>query len=142
MKQTQISQSAYLSGACTIAICTLTRKHRRRRPRALEPMAFLTTHEWDAKLPDSPEGKKKKIHARFTWAPSHQAIRISNEIVINGRRVLISMDSTRGIRSRRTLCSGKWTQREASPEGPSKSKPQNWCTNFRKRNWTERPRSM
>jgi hypothetical protein len=52
---------------------------------ALEPIAFLTTHEWDAKLPDSPEGKKKKIHARFTWAQNHQAIRISNELVTDGK---------------------------------------------------------
>jgi hypothetical protein len=51
---------------------------------ALEPMAFLTAHEWDAKLPDSPEGTKK-IHARFTWAPGRQAIRISNEIVSDGK---------------------------------------------------------
>jgi len=53
-------------------------------PSTLEPIAFLTTHEWDAKLPDSPEGTKK-IHARFTWAPSRQAVRISNEIVIDGK---------------------------------------------------------
>src|SRR6266496_66896 len=52
---------------------------------ALEPIAFLTAHEWDAKLPDSPEGKKKKIHARFTWTQSRQAIRISNELVIDGK---------------------------------------------------------
>ena len=51
---------------------------------ALEPMAFLTTHEWDAKLPDSPE-RTKKIHARFMWAPGRQAIRISNEIVTDGK---------------------------------------------------------
>jgi len=51
----------------------------------LEPIAFLTTHEWDAKLPDSPEGKTKKIHARFTWAPGHQVIRISNEMVTDGK---------------------------------------------------------
>jgi hypothetical protein len=51
----------------------------------LEPIAFLTTHEWEAKLPDSPDGKKKKIHARFTWAPSRQAIRMSNEMVTDGK---------------------------------------------------------
>jgi hypothetical protein len=51
----------------------------------LEPIAFLTAHEWEAKLPDSPEGEKKKIHARFTWASSRQAVRISNEIVIGGK---------------------------------------------------------
>jgi hypothetical protein len=52
---------------------------------ALEPIAFLTTHEWDAKLPDSPEGKKKKIRARFTWTQNGQAIRISNQFVTDGK---------------------------------------------------------
>ena len=52
---------------------------------ALEPIAFLTAHEWDAKLPDSPDGKKKKIHARFTWTQNRQGIRISNELVTDGR---------------------------------------------------------
>ena len=52
---------------------------------ALEPLAFLTTHEWDARLPDSAEGKTQKIHARFIWAPSHQAIRVSNEFVTAGK---------------------------------------------------------
>ena len=53
---------------------------------ALEPIAFLTAHEWEAKLPDSPEGKKKKkIHATFTWTQNRQAIRISNELVTDGK---------------------------------------------------------
>ena len=52
---------------------------------ALEPMAFLTTHEWDGRLPDSPQGEKKKIHVRFTWAPGRHAIRVSNEIVSDGK---------------------------------------------------------
>jgi hypothetical protein len=51
----------------------------------LTPIAFLTKHEWDAKLPDSPEGKKRKIHAQFTWSQNHQAIRISNQFVIDGK---------------------------------------------------------
>jgi dipeptidyl aminopeptidase/acylaminoacyl peptidase len=50
----------------------------------LKPIAFLTTHEWDAKLPDSPDGKKIKIHARFSWAQNRQAIRVSNEFVTDG----------------------------------------------------------
>jgi hypothetical protein len=54
-------------------------------PAPLFPIAFLTAHEWDAKLPDSPDGKKMKIHAVFTWAPNHQAIRISNQFVIDGK---------------------------------------------------------
>src|SRR5215211_4047638 len=51
----------------------------------LEPIAFLTAHEWDAQLPDSSEGKKKKIHATFTWTQNRQAIRISNELVTDGK---------------------------------------------------------
>jgi hypothetical protein len=51
----------------------------------LAPIAFLTAHEWDAKLPDSPDGKKMKIHAQFTWAQNRQAIRISNQFVTDGK---------------------------------------------------------
>jgi hypothetical protein len=51
----------------------------------LAPIAFFTAHEWDAKLPDSPEGKKMSIHARFAWAENRQAIRISNQFVIDGK---------------------------------------------------------
>jgi dipeptidyl aminopeptidase/acylaminoacyl peptidase len=54
-------------------------------PAPLRPIAFLTTHEWDAKLPDSPDGKKMKIHAQFTWAQNRQAIRISNQFVTDGK---------------------------------------------------------
>jgi dipeptidyl aminopeptidase/acylaminoacyl peptidase len=52
---------------------------------ALSPLAFLTAHEWDANLPDSPDGKKVKIHAQFTWAQNRQAIRISNQFVTDGK---------------------------------------------------------
>ncbi|HEY2139384.1 MAG TPA: hypothetical protein VGH00_04835 [Chthoniobacterales bacterium] len=52
---------------------------------ALASIAFFTAHEWDADLPDSPDGKKMKIHARFTWAENHHAIRISNQFVIDGK---------------------------------------------------------
>lgn len=51
----------------------------------LNAIAFLTKHEWDAKLPDTPDGKKQKIHAQFTWSQSGQAIRISNQFVIDGK---------------------------------------------------------
>jgi len=54
-------------------------------PVTLSPIAFFTAHEWDAKLPDSPDGKKMKIHAQFTWAQNRQAIRISNQFVIDGK---------------------------------------------------------
>src|SRR5579864_577502 len=51
----------------------------------LDAIAFLTKHEWEAKLPDTPEGKKQKIHAQFTWSQSGQAIRISNQFVTDGK---------------------------------------------------------
>jgi hypothetical protein len=51
----------------------------------LSAIAFFTAHEWDAKLPDSPDGKKMKIHAVFTWAQNRQAIRISNQFVTDGK---------------------------------------------------------
>ena len=51
----------------------------------LAPLAFFTAHEWDAKLPDSPDGKKMSIHARFTWAENQQSIRISRQFVIDGK---------------------------------------------------------
>jgi hypothetical protein len=54
-------------------------------PAPLSPIAFLTAHVWDAKLPDSPDGKKMKIHAQFTWAQNRQAIRISNQFVTDGK---------------------------------------------------------
>ena len=52
---------------------------------ALSPIAFLTKHEWEAKLPDSPDGKKVKIHAQFTWSQNGQAIRIRNQFIVNGK---------------------------------------------------------
>jgi hypothetical protein len=51
----------------------------------LSPIAFFTVHEWDAKLPDSPDGKKMKIHAQFSWSQNRQAIRVSNQFVIDGK---------------------------------------------------------
>lgn len=51
----------------------------------LSAISFFTAHEWDAKLPDSPDGKKMKIHAIFTWAQNRQAIRISNQFVADGK---------------------------------------------------------
>jgi hypothetical protein len=85
MKQMQIPKVVALIGACTVA--TLCAHAQTSTPSAvgLEPIAFLTAHEWDAKLPDSPDGTKKKIHARFTWTQNRQAIRISNEFVIDGK---------------------------------------------------------
>jgi hypothetical protein len=73
-------------GASTIAVVSL---HGQTPAPAstgpLSPIAFFTAHEWDAKLPDSPDGKKMKIRAVFTWAQNRQAIRISNQFVTDGK---------------------------------------------------------
>lgn len=84
MNRTQIPKIIALIGAITIAIPCAHAQTLASSAAALEPIAFLTAHEWEARLPDSPEGKKKKIHARFSWAQNRQAIRISNEIVTDG----------------------------------------------------------
>ena len=85
MRQIQILRVVTLIGASAIAIVYAHAQTPAPSAAALEPIAFLTTHEWDAKLPDSPDGKKIKIHARFTWAQNRQAIRISNEFVTDGK---------------------------------------------------------
>ena len=51
----------------------------------LSAITFLTKHEWEAKLPDAPDGKKRKIHAQFSWSQNGQAIRISNQFVTDGK---------------------------------------------------------
>ena len=51
----------------------------------LDSIAFLAKHEWEAKLPDRPDGKKIKIHVKFTWSQNGQAIRISNQFVTDGK---------------------------------------------------------
>jgi hypothetical protein len=85
MKQTQIPKVVTLIAACTVAILCAHAQTSTPSAVALEPIAFLTAHEWDAKLPDSPEGKKKMIHARFTWTQNRHAIRLSSELVIDGK---------------------------------------------------------
>jgi hypothetical protein len=85
MKRVNISKMVALIGASTVAIMRAYAQTSAPSAAALEPIAFLTAHEWDAKLPDSPEGKKKKIHARFTWTQNRQAIRVSNELVTDGK---------------------------------------------------------
>ena len=52
---------------------------------SLAPLAFLTVHDWNAALPDAPDGMKRSIHARFTWSENHQAIRISNQFIVDGK---------------------------------------------------------
>jgi hypothetical protein len=85
MKRIQIHRVVALIGAGAIAIACAHAQTPTPSAPALQAIAFLTTHEWDAKLPDSPEGKKKKIHARFTWAQNGQAIRITNQFITDGK---------------------------------------------------------
>src|SRR6266513_3510625 len=85
MKWIQIPKVVVLIGAGAIAILCAHAQTSTTSVATLEPIRFLTTHEWDAKLPDSPEGKKKKIHATFTWTQNRQAIRISNQFVSDGK---------------------------------------------------------
>ena len=51
----------------------------------LAPIAFLTANDWVATLPQRPDGKTVVIHAHFTWAENRQAIRVSNQFVIDGK---------------------------------------------------------
>jgi hypothetical protein len=51
----------------------------------LNPLAFLTAHEWEAKLPDSPDGKKISIRAHFEWGQNHQAVIFNSAFVTDGR---------------------------------------------------------
>ena len=81
MKRTKTLKIVALIGASGFAIVYAHAQTPAPSAAALEPIAFFTAHEWDAKLPNSPEGKRKKIHARFTWTQNRQAIRISNELL-------------------------------------------------------------
>src|SRR4051794_6708451 len=85
MKQTKIPKMVALISAGAIAIPCAHAQTSTTSVATLEPIAFLTAHEWDAQLPDSPEGNKKRIHATFTWTQNRQAIRISNELVTGGK---------------------------------------------------------
>src|SRR6202043_3046673 len=85
MKRINISKMVALIGAGTVAILCAYAQTSTPSAVGLEPIAFLTAHEWDARLPDSPDGKKMKIHAQFTWAQNRQAIRISNQFVTDGK---------------------------------------------------------
>ena len=67
MKQKKIPKMLTLIGAGAIAILCAHAQTSTTSVATLEPIAFLTAYEWDAQLPDSREGKKKKIHATFTW---------------------------------------------------------------------------
>jgi hypothetical protein len=51
----------------------------------LSPIAFLTTTDWLAKLPNRPDGKTVAIHAHFAWSENGHAIRVSNQFVTDGK---------------------------------------------------------
>ena len=51
----------------------------------LQPLAFLAAHEWQATLPDSPQGQKMQIHSHCTWSSNGQAIRIFSEFITDGK---------------------------------------------------------
>lgn len=51
----------------------------------LKPLEFLTAHEWQATLPDSPQGQKISIHSHCVWASNGQAIRILSDFVTDGK---------------------------------------------------------
>src|SRR5215510_1400184 len=55
------------------------------RSHNLRVIGFLTKHEWEAKLPVTPDGKQTTIHAQFTWSQNGQAIRVSNQFVADGK---------------------------------------------------------
>jgi hypothetical protein len=84
---TLIQFSRFLTLSVLTAICLTS--HAQTPPASsaanLHPIAFFTAHEWDASLPDAPDGKKRKIHAQFSWTPNGHAIRISNQMVIDGK---------------------------------------------------------
>jgi hypothetical protein len=86
MNLTQIPKAPLLIGMLALAVLPANGQTPAATASApLSPIAFFTTHEWDAKLPDSSEGKKIKIHAQFTWTQNRQAIRISNQFVTDGK---------------------------------------------------------
>src|SRR5450432_2885305 len=74
-----------IAASLSVLICAEAQAAEPTTAASLSPLAFMTTHEWDAQLPDSPNGKKMKIHAVFTWAQNGQAIRISNQFVTDGK---------------------------------------------------------
>jgi hypothetical protein len=85
MKPSRIIHVLLSIGIGALTITSLNAQAPEKTSSFLSPIAFFTAHEWDAKLPDSPEGQKRKIHAQFTWSQNRQAIRISNQFVVDGK---------------------------------------------------------
>jgi hypothetical protein len=85
MKTFWLSKVLFFIGVSSLTITSLEAQAPEKTSSYLTPIAFFTAHEWDAKLPDSPEGRKRKIRAQFTWSRNGQAIHISNQFVIDGK---------------------------------------------------------
>ena len=85
MKTSWLGKVLLLIGISALIITSLDAQAPEKTSSYLSPIAFFTAHEWEAKLPDSPDGKKRKIHAQFTWSQNRQAIRISNQFVVDGK---------------------------------------------------------
>lgn len=51
----------------------------------LSPLAFLATHDWEAKLPDTADGKKMVLRTHCAWSENRQTIRISSQFVTDGK---------------------------------------------------------
>jgi dipeptidyl aminopeptidase/acylaminoacyl peptidase len=98
----------------------------------LAPLAFFTVHEWDAKLPDSPDGKKMSIHARFTWSENKQAIRISNYFVIDGQQTPYIDGIYAWNPEKRAIIFVYSDAKAASMKGQSASRTESSCTNSRR----------
>jgi hypothetical protein len=85
MKTFWLGKVLFAIGVSSLTITLLEAQAPEKTSSYLTPIAFFTAHEWDAKLPDSPEGTKRKIHAQFTWSRNGRAIRLSNQFVIDGK---------------------------------------------------------
>jgi hypothetical protein len=83
MKRLLFFQAAFVAFGLTVARAQTPAATTPASP--LTPLAFLTAHEWEAKLPDAADGKKIKIHAQFTWSESRQAIRFNSKFVTDGK---------------------------------------------------------
>ena len=114
MKQTKIPKMVALIGAGAIAILCAHAQTSTTSVATLEPIAFLTAHEWDAQLPDSPDGKKKKFTPRLRGHKTVRPFASATNWSPAGRRVLTSTGFMHGIRSSVSSSFGTWTQKEVS----------------------------
>ncbi|MEP6821687.1 MAG: hypothetical protein ABI946_04985 [Chthoniobacterales bacterium] len=54
-------------------------------PSTLSPLAFLAAHDWEAKLPDTADGKKMVLRTHCAWSENRQIIRTSSQFVTDGK---------------------------------------------------------